>query len=185
MCWKAHFLKESIYFRLAQPNVQKHPKIDKMFSCSEEKLWETCRVWNALFKVKTAVILIRRIQSDKNLPNVTLYPLKPDFSPQILSRINGKLGDAYFNSSSLLLPPRASPTFSTHSPYFYRCKPADLEPSQMSHKKVYCCTLRNLVSCSFLIRKLILVTWTEIHHNPPTKIPAVKASPPFTFLLQC
>lgn len=143
------------------------------------------RAWNALFKVKTAVILIRRIQSDKNLPNMTLYPLKPDFSPHILSRINGKLSDTHYNSSSLLLLPSASPAFSTHSLYVYSCKPAELEPSQRSQVKVYCCTLRSLVSCSFLIRKFILVTWTENHCNPPTKIPAIEASPPFMFLLHC
>lgn len=140
------------------------------------------RAWNALFKVKTAVILIRRIQSDKNLPNMTLYPLKPDSSPQILSRINGKLGDTHFNSSSLLLLPRASPVFSTHSLCIYSCKPTELEPSLMSQVKVHCCTLRSLVSSTFLIRKLILVTGTANHRNPPTKIPAIKVSPPLTFL---
>lgn len=143
------------------------------------------RAWNALFKVKTAVILIRRIQSDKNLPNMTLYPLKPDFSPQILSRINRKLSDTHYNSPSLLLLPSASPAFSTHSLNIHSCKPAELEPSQRSQVKVYCCTLRNLVSCSFLIRKFILVTWTENHCNPPTKILAIEASPPFMFLLHC
>lgn len=90
------------------------------------------RAWNALFKVKAAVILIRRIRSDKNLPNMTLYPLKPDFSPQILSRINGKLGDTHFNSSSLLLLPRATPAFSTHSLYIYSCNPTRAIPNESS-----------------------------------------------------